>query len=307
MAEAAVGKRIKITKIQQQQMLAILGASLVFGVSLVFAIYFVKYINFNSRVIAAKDESINNYYTAITNVGICKKTNENGTYSDKDLEDCDPSKIDINELSGTLRYNILIGMTENDNLESIARDSQQKCFGPNKRKIDYTAEYRDAKTEEQRQQALYMIKLCSSLRVIPDALPSRQNDEALMSSINQIFKEANQQPESLSPNKSTEVSPIASLNVIPVSLKVESTASETTALLQAFEKSIRPFSFQSATISWGVSDEGVPGLNLTASAYAFYTDEVTMSESTETLYATNEAKSATNGTSVGGSSDEEGE
>ena len=41
--------------------------------------------------------------------------------------------------------------------------------------------------------------------------------------------------------------------------------------------------------------------------YAFYTDEVTMSESTETLYATNEAKTATNGTSVGGSSDVEEE
>ncbi len=306
MAEAAVGKRIKITKIQQQQMLAILGASLVFGVSLVFSIYFIKFINFNTRVIAAKDESISNYYTAIQNVGICKKT-KSGTYSDKDLEDCKPNEIDVNDLDGTLRYNILIGMTENNNLESIARSSQQKCFGPNNRKIDYTEQYRKASTDEERQSALYMIKLCSALRVIPDALPSRQNDEALMSSINQIFIEAGQTPESLSPNKSTEVSPISSLNVIPVSLKVEGDAYATTSLLQAFEKSIRAFSFQSATISWGASDEGVPSLNLTASAYAFYTDEVTMSESTETLYATNEAKTATNGASVGGSSDAEEE
>ena len=46
--EVAVGKRIKIDKTKQQIMLLVLGASLVFGVCLVFSVFFIKYINFNT-------------------------------------------------------------------------------------------------------------------------------------------------------------------------------------------------------------------------------------------------------------------
>ena len=112
MAEAAVGKRIKISKMQQHMMLAALGTSLVFGVSLVFSIYFMKYIIFNTTVIDEKDKSISNYYTAIKNVGICTTKNKDGKFSDKDLKKCNPESIDADELPGTLRNNVLIGMTE---------------------------------------------------------------------------------------------------------------------------------------------------------------------------------------------------
>ena len=54
MVEVAVGKRIRITKIQQQMMLAVLGASLVLGAALVFSIFFMKYIIFNTTVIKEK-------------------------------------------------------------------------------------------------------------------------------------------------------------------------------------------------------------------------------------------------------------
>ena len=65
MAEAAVGKRIKISKMQQHMMLAVLGASLVFGISVVISIFFIKYIVFYTKVIDAKDQSISNYYKAL--------------------------------------------------------------------------------------------------------------------------------------------------------------------------------------------------------------------------------------------------
>jgi Tfp pilus assembly protein PilO len=301
MAEAAVGKRIKISKIQQQQMLAVLGASLTFGVSLVFSIFFIKYIIFNSKVIEEKDKAISNYYTAITNTGVCKP-NSTGKYSEADLKKCDPTAISVTDIPGTLRYNVLIGMTENNNLESIARESQNVCYDNNGRKVDFTESYLNAKTDEERELQLYNIKLCSSLRVIPDALPSKQNDEALLSSINQIFLISGMEPEALSPNKSTETSPISNLEVIPISLSVEdSSVQATTGLLESFEKSIRSFSFQSATIRWTNQVMGVPQLELSAQAFAFYTEQVQASESQKTIYASQDAKKG--GTAMSSSSD----
>lgn len=303
MAEAAVGKRIKISKIQQQQMLAVLGTSLIFGISLVFSIFFVKYIIFNSKVIDEKDVAISNYYTAIKNAGICKP-NSTGKYSDSELKKCDPTSISVTDIPGTLRYNVLIGMTENNNLESIARESQESCFDKNGKKIDFTETYLQANTDEEREAELYKIKLCSSLRVVPDALPSRQNDEALLSSINQIFLLSGLEPEALSPNKSSESSPIANLQVIPVSLTVENNVANTTKLLQNFEKSIRSFSFQSATISWNGTIAGVPKLELSAQAFAFYTEEIQASESQKTIYASKDAKKGGTAVSTSDSGEE---
>ena len=285
----AVGKRIKITKIQQHMLLAALGTSLVFGVSLVFSIFFTKYIIFNTKVIDEKDKSISNYYTAITNAGVCKKT-ANGKYSDKDLEKCTPTDLDATDMPGTLRYNILVGATNDNNLESVARDSQKVCYDDNGQKIDFIESYEAAKTDEERAAELYKVRMCSSLRVIPDALPSIKNDEALLSSINKVFLITGFEPESLSPSRSSEASPIPGLQVIPVTISVKEDVMKTTKLLQNLEKSIRSFSFQSARITWSGSENGEPRLDLSAQAYAFFTDKITASENIKTLYASKDAK-----------------
>ena len=285
----AVGKRIKISKIQQHMLLAALGTSLIFGVSLVFSIFFVKYIIFNTKVIDEKDSSISKYYTAITNAGVCKKT-ANGKYSDKDLEKCTPTDLDATDMPGTLRYNILVGATNDNNLESVARDSQRVCYDDNGQKLDFIESYEAAVTDEERAAELYKIRMCSSLRVIPDALPSLRNDEALLSSINKVFLLTGFEPESLAPNKSSATSPISELQVIPVSIAVKEDAKSTTKLLQNLEKSIRSFSFQTAKITWSGSEDGTPKLDLSAQAYAFFTDKITASESTKTLYASKDAK-----------------
>ena len=110
------------------------------------------------------------------------------------------------------------------------------------------------------------------------------------------------EPEALSPNKSTETSPISNLEVIPISLSVEdSSVQATTGLLESFEKSIRSFSFQSATIRWTNQVMGVPQLELSAQAFAFYTEQVQASESQKTIYASQDAKKG--GTAMSSSSD----
>lgn len=293
MAEKAVEKRIKISKIQQQIMLAVLGTSLVFGVCLVFSIFFIKYIIFNSTVITEKDQAIEDYYSAIKNVGICIDKNGDGKYTDRELEQCVPEDIAVEDIPDTLRYNTLVKMSENSDLESVARDSLEICYDDDGKKLDFTKSYQAATTEEERAQQLYMLKMCSSLRVIPDALPASQNEAALLSSMNQIFLLSGLQPESLSPSSSGAVSPINGLEVIPISVSIENTATNTTKLLENMEKSIRAFYFTSASISWSGEEAGGTNLELSAQAYAFYTNEIEATETQKTIYASKEARKGT--------------
>lgn len=295
MAEKAVGKRIKISKIQQQIMLATLVTSLVFGVCLVFSIFFVKYIIFNTTVIEEKDKAIEDYYTAISNVGICQDKNKDGKYTDKELQECVPEDIQVEDIPGTLRYNTLVEMAENNDLESVARDSLASCYDTDGNKLDFMKSYQAASTEEEREQQLYMMKMCSSLRVIPDALPASQNEEALLSSMNQIFLLSDLQPEALSPSSAGAVSPVAGLEVIPISVSIENTASATTRLLENMERSIRSFYFTSASITWKSEEYGMSNLELSAQAYAFYTNEIEATETQKTIYASKEAKKAATG------------
>ncbi len=301
MAEIAVGKRIKISKIQQHMMLAVLGASLVFGVSLVLSIYFVKYIIFNTTVINEKDVAIENYYKAISNVGICIDSNGDKKFTDRELEKCVPNDIDVNDIQGTLRYNVLVGMTENEDLESVAREGiSSTCYDPaTGKKFNFTELYQNAETEEARQQYLYDIKLCSSLRVIPDALPASQNQEALLSSMNQIFLLSGLQPEALSPSNTGAVSPVNGLEVIPISVSIKENILKSTRLLENLERSIRSFYFTNATITWRGGMEGQTNLELAAQALAFYTNQVEATETQKTIYASADAKKASGTTAAG--------
>ena len=67
----AVSKRIKISKTQQQTLLIALVTAVVVGICGVLAVYFGKYINFNKKVISAKDAAIVDYEKTIKNVGLC--------------------------------------------------------------------------------------------------------------------------------------------------------------------------------------------------------------------------------------------
>ena len=299
MAEMAVGKRIKINKIQQEMLLAALGTSLIVGASLVLSIYFIKYIGFNVRVIDEKDKSINAYYQTIKSVGICTTKNKDGKFSDKDLKECNPESINAADMPGTLRNNVLIGMSEkNNDLEAVSRSkTQNSCYDSDGKRIDFAKRYTDASSisdaderEKTRDNAFYMLRMCSSLRVIPDALPASKNDVALLSSLNYIFSESGkQQPESLAPG-GTAASQIPGLEAMSVSVTNKGDASAITSLLQNIERSIRTFDFQSATISWTESEDNERTLELTAQALAYYTNRIEASETTKTIYASKDAE-----------------
>ena len=286
----AVSKRKKISKSQQEITLFALLTSLIFGVCLVLTIYCIKNIKFNGKVIEAEDQSISNYSKTLINVGVCQDKDKNGTFTTEELENCQPNSLTAESLRGTLRYNVLVGLLDNEDLESVAREAQVYCYDRDTGlKIDYKKEYEAQTDSNRRGYYLDMMKACSALRAIPDALPAQQNVEALLASLNQIFNLSNWTPNSLSPNDTASASSIKGVLAIPVSLSVEADDATTLTVLSNIERSIRTFEMSRATISWSGTDT----LTLRAQAAAFYTDEEDLAEKSTTIYADDSKRTVT--------------
>lgn len=285
----AVEKRQKISKAQKQILFTIGGTSVFVGVCIVLISYCVRLISYNSRVIDAKDNSISNYSDTIKNVGVCKITGS-GVISDDELEKCTPNAYLSDSLTGTLRYNVMVKTAENEDLESVARPLQAACYS-NGKKINFKELYDNAEEEAKKDSEkdvdtlkanyLDMMKSCSALRAIPDALPAQKNTEALLASLDRLFDIADWQPSGLSPNSSSSRSPYTDVSTLPVSLSVEANSEKTLSVLSTIERSIRTFDISSATIEWIGEDT----LKLGASARAYYTGEQSLSEKTVTVYA----------------------
>lgn len=282
--EGETDKRVRISKAQQQMMLATAGASIIFGICLVLSIHFIQYAIFYSKVLTEEDKSIANYEQSIINSGACADSNHDGSISDTELSACTPDTTPI--VAGSLRGNVTLNMAANEDLESVARDHLSDCYDDNDRPINYTKLYEEATTEENRDLYLSLVKMCSALRVIPDALPAQRNEEALMASLNEIFILSDWQPESLSPGESaTAADDSEALGSIPLTLSVEGGADVTMRVLHNIERSIRTFEPTRAMISWSSS-----GLSLQAQATSYYTNSQGLVEPIKTVNATERKK-----------------
>lgn len=280
-AKPADTKREKISKAQQLTMLEVLGASLVLGTCLVLMNFIVKYIEFNTRIIAAKNESIAMYDETLRNIGICPDTDKDGRLSAREIEECDPNSVKLSQVPNSLRYNVLEVMAQNADLESVARKRNENCYDAEGKRINFNEMYNSATTESERQQILQATKICSSLRVISDALPAQKNTEALMASLNQLFIISNWEPENIAPRDETVVlDDLSGVEAIPVTLQVNGNGATVLTVLNNIDRSIRNFDITSATVEWTNT-----GLNLTARANAYYMDGVWNLETEKTLRA----------------------
>lgn len=276
-----IGKRLKISKAQSNMLAAVAGASIILGMSLVLGVYFLKYIRYNAAVVSAKDDAIQSYSNAIRDYGVCKKP-RGRTYSDRELKQCEPNEIRANDVPNTLRYNVMVTMAQNEDLESVARDGLSVCVDPNTNE-NYTYEqlysrYENATDAETKAANLEIFGLCSSLRAIPDALPATKNELALMASLDKIFKLSSWVPDSMSPGGDGE-STIQGLGAISVNLSVHTYSNVTIKVLQNLEKSIREININTASIEWSAGDQ----LNLNANATAYYTEPGTLNEGLVTV------------------------
>ena len=280
-AKPADTKREKISKAQQLTMLEVLGASLVLGTCLVLMNFIGKYIEFNTRIIAAKNESIAMYDETLRNIGICPDTDKDGRLSAREIEECDPNSVKLSQVPNSLRYNVLEVMAQNADLESVARKRNENCYDAEGKRINFNEMYNSATTESERQQILQATKICSSLRVISDALPAQKNTEALMASLNQLFIISNWEPENIAPRDETVVlEDLLGVEAIPVTLQVNGNGATVLTVLNNIDRSIRNFDITSATVEWMNT-----GLNLTARANAYYMDGVWNLETEKTLRA----------------------
>lgn len=263
-------KRVKISKAQRLTLLEVLGASLVLGTCLVVVNFLVKYIGFNTKIISAKNDAISDYDQTIRNIGICVDVDKNGRLDRAEIEQCEPSQVRLDNVRNSLRYNVYNTVAWNEDLESVARKREQYsvCFNDDGSIHDFTDDYDLAITEKDKIVALQGMRLCSALRVIPDALPAQKNTEALMASLNQIFIESGVEPEAIAPSDDRIASDIKGVSVIPVTFRVNGTGAEIIHVLDSLENSIREFDITSAMVEWTTA-----GLSLRANANAYYYSE----------------------------------
>lgn len=286
--EVAVGKRAKISEAQQYMILAVLGASIVLGVAISFITHFVKQISFNTEVIMAEEQSIKAYSDVIKTTGVCKAPSGD-VYSNQELEACDPNGIEVAEIPNTLRSNILEKLAANTALNSVPKDDNSSCKNPQTDKPftydELIKEYRNANGANELVEASQLIKNCSALRIIPDALPASKNEEALLASLNKLFNLSGWEPETISPGgTATESALQENLNTFTVSLSVEGSTNVTMKVLDNIERSIREFNIGRATIEW----ESDSTLKLQATADAYYINRSSISEETQTISMENE-------------------
>lgn len=280
--EVALSKRIKISEAQQHMLLAVLGAAVILGVAIALTTHFVKQISFNAQVIIAEDESIVAYSNIIRDAGVCIRPSGD-VYSNDELDKCDPYSIEISQIPGTLRANILENLAANEALNSVPKENNSNCNNSDGKPYTYKElmeNYSNARGADQLRAASNLIKSCSALRVIPDALPSAKNEEALLASLNKLYLASNWEPESISPSGTSEVSELSeNLNAISISSTIEADSGTTKNVLNNIERSIREFDIKRATIEWGGSDS----LNLQFQANAYYINKSTITETTQTI------------------------
>lgn len=277
----AATKRQKISKAQQLTMIEVLGASLVLGTCLVLVSTMLQYIKFNASVLTEKDKAIAAYDQTIRSIGICADKDRNGRLSDDELKNCDPNAVQLSDVPNSLRYNVFEAMAQNKDLESVARKRNENCYDEAGNRIDFNALYNLATDESDRQQLLQATKICSALRVIPDALPARKNTEALMASLNQLFIVSQVEPETLSPRDDVIVlDTLTGVEAIPVTLGFRGNDVTVLRVLDNISRSIRNFDITSMTVEWISS-----GLNVTARANAYYAEEAWGLETEQTVRA----------------------
>ena len=280
--EIAIGKRAKISKAQQHMLLAVLGTSILLGAAISLGSHFAQQISFNTKVIMAAEESIANYSNVIKFTGVCKSPN-GSVYSDDELTKCDPASIEISQIPGTLRANILENLAANEALNSVPREDNADCTDPSGKSYTYKELlkiYQDARGASELQAASNLIKSCSALRIIPDALPSFKNEEALLASLNKLFIISDWEPESIAPGGTFEDAEIGqNLNAISVNFTVDANTGTAKKVLDSIERSIREFDIKRINIEWANDD----GLTLQTQASAYYMDESHIAEGTKTI------------------------
>ena len=282
----ALTKTDRISEARQYSLMAAFGASIFFGIAIAMVARFTNQIAFNATVVSEEDKTIVTLSDTIKNVGICASP-KGKTYTDEELRRCNPNNLDAASVPGTLRANILQNMAANTALNSVPKEDLSYCVnettGKNFTYSELNEFYNKALDDGDSQKiaaATELIQICSALRIIPDALPSYRNEEALLSSLNRIFIMSNWEPEGLSPAGTYEEAEFGkNLYKIPFQLAVDADTATATRVLSNIERSIREFDVRRASIEWSSASS----LTFNSELTAYYTLPSVLTEKTNTL------------------------
>lgn len=137
-----------------------------------------------------------------------------------------------------------------------------------------------------KQRYVSAVDICAALRVIPDALPSKENKYALLSSLNNIYLLSDSEFEGLTPGGSVASTSIPGLIGVPITLSVKDNDNDLkkiNSFLHNVSESIRYFRINTLTISKKTEEKG--GTTINAMAEAYFTNETTFSETSNTINA----------------------
>ena len=261
---ASGGKRLKITKAQRTMFVTVCLASIAVGVTFVLAIYFAKIISFQGKLLTQKGYVVD----------ALKQDQQN-----------------LSTLAGQISE-----LTKNENLESVARTrTVTDCSGFYG--IDMSLE--GVKTEEE----LEKVRRCSSLRVIPDAMPATSEtvslddvDTTTRVQLDLIMDKAGVDlsadsdsavsVEATGYSGSTESSTSGSIlepySMLEASVNIEGDLSKMKNFLSTIDKTIRNFDLQSATIE--IPEDG-SNFTFAGNYYAYYTNPVDLQIQKRTICA----------------------
>ena len=137
--------------------------------------------------------------------------------------------------------NKVMGLSNNAALESVARERELSCLDASGNLADFEGN-------------VAKMRICSALRVVPDAMPSRANATALMASLKELamYPGVTLETDNVSGNNARASSGAKGVGVITSSYSVVGAPNSIRGLLSQFERSIRPFDTVTATIDWRV-------------------------------------------------------
>ncbi|MBR5418867.1 hypothetical protein IK110_01280 [Candidatus Saccharibacteria bacterium] len=185
-------------------------------------------------------------------------------------------------------------MSQSERLEAVARTRSTDC----------TEQIMEGLASENGIDDVELARTCTALRVIPDALPSKLNQEATLASLNQLLNWSNNGIgiESIS---GADVGEVASddngltVSSIGASISLSDAASNVRKSLSIVESSIRNFDIVSANISWvDTYDErgnstGKQRIELTALYRAYYANGVKIEKKSKKICADDKSDKCT--------------
>lgn len=263
----AFAKWAKIDSAQQKMFLAVCGTSVLLGVTIVSIIYFAKVIAFNGTLISEKDKIIKDY-----------------TSIQKSLQSISSQ---VNELSS------------NENLEAVARTRAADCA----KYLDLDKSEDEESEDSNKIDSIELARVCTSLRVIPDAIPSKKNVEATLASLNQLLLWSDgsikidgitgTDVEGGTSIKDSDGNVSKSLKSVGATLSLDDTSGKVRNALDTIENSIRNYDIASASISFSGDSTTSETIEFHATFRAYYSDTVNIEKKSKKVCADNTSEKCT--------------